>query len=101
MKCITTFLLYFSFLFLLSSCGHNGISWNPDFYATDYEAGGIVSETGDFVSAVEPRFNGFACLSKQKIDELAEILVKAEIPRNQRKSILKKIQKSLWYKQLQ
>lgn len=78
------------FLFwLVSSCGHRGIDFNPDFYVGDYENVSVVNASGIIIYANSPEFNGMACMTEDKVVELMKILRRARIP-NKRK-LLKKL----------
>lgn len=83
-------MIRFISLFLLIGC-QTGIKWNPDFYVGDYENQAIVNEKGIYVYSDEIEFNNYACLSEEKVLELAEILYRARLPRRNIIFILDKI----------
>ena len=77
-------------LFAVVSCNSTGpITWNPDFYAHDYETQSIVDERGAEVFCNEINFNDYASLSKEKIKELIVILKKARMPKSLKSEKLK------------
>jgi len=76
-------------LFFLVAC--QGIKFDPNPYVSDYKNRGIVNRDGDFVSCAEPRFNDYACLSVEKLKELAEILKRARLPRKEKNQKLKEL----------
>ena len=76
---------------ITTGCQTRGIKWDPTFYIGDYENAAIVDKDGNVVYADEPAFNGYACLSEQKVQELAEILKKARMPRDLKKNLLEKL----------
>lgn len=67
-------------MILLGSSCDRGIKWNPDFYIGDHKQEAIVNEENKIIFANEPEFSKVACLTEEKIMELAEILRKARIP---------------------
>lgn len=77
-------------IFFASSC-QTGIKFNPDFHKATSAEQAIVDERGNRIYSDEPEFDNFACMHKEKIKELAEILKKARIPKEEKEIILKKI----------
>jgi len=67
------------------------VEFNPDFYAGDYENSQIINELGQVVSASDPVFNSYFCLSEGKRKELADIIARAKIPAKLKKKLLKVI----------
>lgn len=72
-----------------SSCGTRGITWDPNFYKTNSVKEAIIDRNNIHVYCNEPKFDDYACLSKEKIKELKEILIKARIPKEELVPILK------------
>jgi len=64
------------------SCGTKPVKFDPDFYRHDYFNEQIVNEDGVAVLCSDPKFNNFASLSQEKIEELISILRRAKIPRS-------------------
>ena len=77
-----------------SSCTSQGIKWNPDFHKADATSQSLVPEAGEPVYCYEEKFNEYACLHKDKIMELANILTRARLPK-QDKIQIEKIFKDL------
>ena len=71
MKDVATLFL----LINLASCG-KGAKFDPYFYVGDHQTGAIVNRDGKRVESFDPKFDEFACLHKDKIKELKEILIK-------------------------
>lgn len=65
-----------------SKCGYTPVEFDPQFHKAKYQGSDSYLENRDNfkVYCSEPAFDDFACLTKEKIKELAEILDKAEIP---------------------
>ncbi len=78
-------------IIITTACQTRGISWDPNFYIGDHQNAAIIDKNGNVVYADEPAFNGYACLSEQKVQELAEILKKARMPRDLKKNLLEKL----------
>ena len=76
-------------LLLLTSCG--GIKWNPDFLVGDHKNFGVVNERGEYIYADEAAFDGLACLTESKVKELAEILIRAKLPRAMKKKLINEV----------
>lgn len=87
-------MLSMTFLGGASSCTSQGIKWNPDFHKASSNTGGLVNERGGVVYCYEETFDDFACLHKDKISELASILSRARLPKEDREAV-NKILKSL------
>lgn len=68
-----------------------GIKFDPDWYVGDYLNGIIVPENGEAISCFQPEFDRFACMSEDKQKELAELLLKAELPEELERELLSKI----------
>lgn len=62
---------------LLNGCS-KGILFDPDFHVADHTIPGIVSENNEVIPASDIRFDDFACMSKEKIKELKQILMKSK-----------------------
>jgi hypothetical protein len=73
-------------LFLITGC-ERGINFDPQFKVGDFSTESIVGRDGVRVYSYEPAFNDYACMHKDKVAELAEILTRARIP--QRKIMAK------------
>lgn len=61
-------------LAMLAGCS-KGILFDPDFHVGDHNVGGIVNDQGQVILATDVRFDGFACMSSDKIKELKQILM--------------------------
>jgi hypothetical protein len=95
------FMIYF-----FSSC-QQGTNFNPDFYVSDTRKYpelicqdidyGVVSEENEFISCSSAEFMRGAWMSEQKIKDLAELLVRAKIPKDKRDEILKMFNKAIWW----
>jgi len=71
-------------LLLLASCQWGKpVNFNPDFYKASSYDFAIVNGENIHVKCDEPKFDEFACLHKDKIKELAEIIKRARLPKNQ------------------
>ena len=77
-------LLVLSMMFLggASSCSSRGIKWNPDLHKADSNSQSLVNERSEQVFCYEEKFDEFACLHKDKIKELADILTRARLPKD-------------------
>lgn len=62
-----------TFLILSASCGRT-IKFNPDFYVGDSEHEYIINENGNIVMPHQKEFNDFACMHREKVKELKELL---------------------------
>lgn len=76
---------------LLNGCS-KGILFDPDFHVADHTIPGIVSENNEVIPANDIRFDDFACMSKEKIKELKQILMKSKSS-NVRAHAIKEYQK--------
>jgi len=82
------------FLCGASSCT-TGISWNPNFYKASSVAQSIKDKNENEVMCYDIKFDQFACLHQDKIKELAEILERARIPKEDKDNILKLLHSTL------
>lgn len=71
-----------------SSCTQS-IKWDPNFYKASSINESIQDRNENVVMCSEQRFDNFACLHKDKILELAEILERARLPKEDKKQMLK------------
>lgn len=88
--------LFVLFVFVLgaSSCT-TGITFNPDFHVGDPVQMAIVPEEGPIVRCEEERFSQFACMHREKVKELKEILQKARIPKKEKLRLLKTLNNAI------
>lgn len=77
-----------------SSCT-TGVKWDPNFYKASAVQESITDRNSIEVKCYEPRFDEFACLHKDKIKELAEILANARMPKEEKELILKVLNDTL------
>lgn len=106
MDTLKKLLLCFFMLYICSGC-RTGVSYDPDFRVSEkkefpdmlcsFNDYGVVSEKGEYVSCSSQEFTRMACLTEDKIKELADILSRAEIPAERRRALLKEFHKSLWW----
>lgn len=75
-------------IFSAASCGTTGIDFNPDFFVPNREAQSLENELGYKVPYDSEEMNDYACLHKNKIKELAELLRRARIPKIYKDKIL-------------
>jgi hypothetical protein len=75
-------------IFFVNSCGTTGILFDPDFFVFDTDKQGITNEDGFTVYYSDEQITDYACLHKDKIKELAEILKRARIPKQYKQKIL-------------
>lgn len=78
-------------LSLLIGCNDDDwakIDYDPNFYRPDIEQQHLIDRNGVTVNFDQPAMNNFACLTKGKIKELAEILERARLPKKKRAELL-------------
>lgn len=73
-------------VFLLVSC--SGIKFDPDIHLGSYEYVGLINERGEIISCFDPDFDKFGAMHEDKWKELREILAKAKLPPDVKKSLL-------------
>lgn len=95
MDAIKSIIIFLFLLVVVLSCGQQGIQFDPQFYKGDYLSESVVNRHGVHIYANDPEFNNLACMSKEKVIELMQILYKARIPKKKRKKILKSIMQLL------
>lgn len=54
------------------------ITFDPEFYAGDYQNQSIMNEREEVIRTNDPRFGDFACMTRAKIKELERILMTAK-----------------------
>lgn len=74
------FLLCILWVLILDFGCSKGQLFDPDFRVADHTLPGIVSENGEVIPANDIRFDNFACMSKEKIKELKQILMRTKSP---------------------
>ena len=80
-------------IFFVSSC-QTGIKFNPDFHRATSAEQAIVDERGNRIYCDEAEFDNFAAMHKEKIKELAEILKKAKIPKDEKLKMINILKKA-------
>ena len=78
-------------IFFVSSCGTEGINFDPKWYVPSVDAQYIINREGQAVYFSDRDIEQYACLSKDKIKELAEILSRARIPKELKAQLLQKL----------
>ena len=66
-------------LMILFTCCSKGIKFDPDFRVGNHLIPGIVAEEGTVIPAGDLRFDNFACMSKEKIKELEQVLMSHKV----------------------
>lgn len=78
-----------------SSCSTSGIDWDPEFHKASSVRESITNRHNVEIKCSEPRFDEFACLSRDKIKELAEILKRARMPKGDKDKALSVLNSAL------
>ncbi len=89
-------LLLFTILILsvLSACT-TGINFNPDWHLGDSQQMAIVPEDGPIIMCESEHFDNYACMHKEKVKELKEILQRARLPQEDKLKLLKALDRAL------
>ena len=67
-------------IFFAVSCNHNQIKFDPDFYVANSATQEFVNENGVVIRCDEPRIEQGGFMTKEKIKELAGILIRNGVP---------------------
>lgn len=78
-----------------SSCGTNRPKFYPDAYRANHHIEAIVNAKEDVVYCYEERFSEFACMNKQKWEELRRLIQELQIDPSQKLILLKSIEHAL------
>lgn len=77
-----------------SSCSTNRPKFDPDAYRANHFIEGIVNEDEIVVYCIEPKFSEFACMHKEKWEELRRLIqTTSSIPAAVKVDLLKHIDK--------
>jgi hypothetical protein len=68
-----------------ANCVSTGVKFDPNYHVGDSANGQIVPrEPFPIISCYDERFDEYACMHKDKVKELKELLAKAKLPRRDR-----------------
>ena len=73
------------------SCQTTGVNFNPDFAVLRVDESDdayLIHENGFSVFQYQEEFQLYGCLSEQKIKELRELLLNAQIPKREKTRLL-------------
>ena len=90
---LKTLLTLLALLMIVSASSCSRIRFDPDAYRANHYEQAIINENQDVVQCYEERFSEFACMHKDKWEELRRLIQQSKIDSKVKADIINRIDK--------